>query len=241
MRLLVEVFEGVIDQASDNTTSLRRLSLTCTTFLPRARHHLFHSIAIQTMEQMEASRDFLDAHPWLLPLVYKVALTISVSKSCPERNVRLLDVVPVHIFTQLPNVRAWSMGNNRFSFSGKAMPSLSLQRSVLQCYGRYGRCIHDLELSLIQFDGMSDFTGLISAFTNIHTLTCRNILFRKVEENNFSQENLQTNGLEQSPEISALQVNSADLYAYMITEANLMPVVEVRYICGHLCNRVPAG
>ncbi|PIL33792.1 hypothetical protein GSI_04417 [Ganoderma sinense ZZ0214-1] len=182
MRLPVEVYESVVDQASDNAASLHHLSLTCTALLPRARHHLFSSIAIQTMEQMQASRDFLDAHPWLPPLVHKIALSISVSKSCSERNVHLLDVVPIHLLIRLPNLRAWSMGNNGFSFSGTAMPSLSLQRSVLQSYRSYGHSIHTLELSLVHFDAISDFTGLVSAFTGIRTLTCRNILFRKVEE-----------------------------------------------------------
>ena len=178
MRISIEVFEGVIDQANDDTKSLRHLSLTCTEFLPRARYHLFSSIDIQTMEQMETSRDFFDAHPWILPLVHKVTL------SCPFRDdllqergsrtqaAHLLYIVPVHLLIHFPNLGVWSM---RSFFKED---QLSFHRYALRFYQVYGTRIHHLQLSRIQFDGMSEFAGLVLAFTNIHTLTCSDIQFR---------------------------------------------------------------
>ena len=50
MQLPIEIFEAVIDQARDNSASLRNLALTCATFLPRSRYHLFSSIIIQPLE-----------------------------------------------------------------------------------------------------------------------------------------------------------------------------------------------
>ena len=61
--LPTEVIEEVIDQASDDFETLHRLALLCKSLLTRARFHLFTSIVIRTVEQMEASREFLDSHP----------------------------------------------------------------------------------------------------------------------------------------------------------------------------------
>ncbi|PIL23050.1 hypothetical protein GSI_14357 [Ganoderma sinense ZZ0214-1] len=71
-----EVIEEVINQASDNFDSLRNLSLLCKELLTRARFHLFTGIVIRNVEQMESSREFLDSHPWVPPLVRKVVPTM---------------------------------------------------------------------------------------------------------------------------------------------------------------------
>ncbi len=172
MPLPIEVFEAVIDQASDDGASLCDLSLTCTAFLPRSRYHLFGKIHIWTVKKMESSRDFLDAHPWLLPLVHKVALSFDIPSYYDKRNIRVLDIVPVHLLTRLPSLRAWTMGPHIFQFG----LSLSLHRSVTSLYSRHSSCIQNLDLSGLQFYRFSDFTGLVSAFTSIHTLTCGNIM-----------------------------------------------------------------
>ena len=216
MRLPLEVSEAVIDQSSDDTASLRNLSLTCATFLPRSRYHLFSSICIRTVEQMESSRDFLDAHSWLLPLVRKVILSFVYEGKGKVRpnvkfstwNVRGLDVVPVDFLTRLPNLHAWTMETTlermtslSLHHSGLSVHqppvtrnhtggeyhyhlTLSLHRSVLSLYRRYSSHIQRLDLCDIRFDRMSDFTGLVSAFTSIHTLICSQIEFRHKEQRN---------------------------------------------------------
>ncbi len=176
MELPIEVYEDVIDQASDDSASLRDLSLTCATFLPRSRYHLFSMIRIRTVEQMESSRDFLDAHPWLLPLVHEVTLSFQVPRDYDKRNVRVIDVVPVHLLTRLPNLRSWRI------FSSNTMSSLSLHRSVLSLYSRCSSRIPSLDLYFIRFYRLSDFIRLVSAFTSIHTLTCSVIMIRQEEE-----------------------------------------------------------
>ena len=214
MRLPLEVSEAVIDQSSDDTASLRNLSLTCATFLPRSRYHLFSSICVRTVEQMESSRDFLDAHPGLLPLVRRVTLSIVSVNEEPDFksmwwNVRGLDVVPVDFLTRLPNVHAWTMEtgdekraslslhHSALSIHHSALSlhragvsfyrlALSLHRSALSLYRRYSSHIQRLDLCNIYFDRLSDFSGLISAFTSIHTLICSQIGFRHKEQHNAS-------------------------------------------------------
>ena len=143
MRLPIEVSEAVIDEASDDTESLRNLSLTCSAFLPRSRYHLFSSICIQTVEQMESSRDFLDMHPWVLPLVNRVALSIKVPDSYSRPNIRVLDVVPVDILTRLPNLFMWTIGP---VLQPLREGSLSLHRSALSLYWSNSSRIQNLNL-----------------------------------------------------------------------------------------------
>ena len=150
--LTIDVLEAVIDQASDHTPSLRQLSPLCSTFLPRARFRLFTSIRIQTIEQLESSREFLHSRPWLPPLVRNVTLAMAASEDKPSRNFWLLEVVPVHLLTHLPNFRSW-----RMSVDQTERRPLSLHRSALSCCLKYGVDIQNLYLDHIAFDDMSDF------------------------------------------------------------------------------------
>ncbi|KAI1789273.1 hypothetical protein LXA43DRAFT_874868, partial [Ganoderma leucocontextum] len=167
--------EVVIDQASDHVASLRLLSLICSTFQPRARYHLFSSIRIRSVEQMHSAPEFLDAHPWLPPLVQKVSLSPGPLSGDHwyrgVQNVPLLDVAPVHILSRLQNLRTWKLElvGSPLTTGG---PWLSFHRSALSCYRRYGNHIQNLELSCLPLDDVSDLTGLVSAFTGIQSVTC---------------------------------------------------------------------
>ena len=165
----------MINQASHDSSSLWQLSLTCKAFLPRSRYHLFSSIDIKTVQQLEASHEFLDSHPWVLPLVRAVTLSKEIVEADSSPNVRVLDVVPAHLLSTLPNLRAWRM---RTFIRADKQPSLSLHRYTLLLYQRYGCLVRDLELTLVRFDGIADFIGLVPAFTGLQTLTCSNIAFR---------------------------------------------------------------
>ena len=178
--LPIEILEEVVDQSRDNSTSLRQLSLTCSKLLPRARFHLFAAIMIQTIQQLEYFPAFLDSRPWLLPLVQKITLFARVLPDNSERNIHLLEVVPVHVLSRLPNLRIWAMGRG-ISNVDKG-PRLSFNRSTLRCYRKYGGHIQCLQLSSLLLDDISDFIGLVSAFTMLDTLTCTNIKLRPARE-----------------------------------------------------------
>lgn len=174
--LPLDVFEAVIDQASDSTASLRHLSLTCSAFLPRARYHLFGSIVIQTVRQLESSGEFLDSHPWLMTLVRAATLRLTTGS-----KYQVLGVVPVQLLSRLPKLRALRMESDHFQ-----SPLLSLHRLTTSCLRKYGSGIQDLELSNICFEHMSDYTALVSAFTRLERLTCLNISLRTVDEHSLN-------------------------------------------------------
>ena len=176
IRLPIEILEGVIDQASDNTVSLRRLSLTCITLLSRCRYHLFSSLVIRTVQRLEAFPGFLDSSPWLAPLVWKVTL-FAILRDHSKRNVPLFDIFPVHLLTRLPNLRTWTMEAVDSKFAS-ILPSLSLHHSTLRYYRKHSKHIRSLELSFVIFYSLSDFKRLVSAFTSLDSLTCYDIGFR---------------------------------------------------------------
>ena len=178
MQAPIEVFETVIDVTSDNPASLRLLSLTCRAFLPRSRYHLFNCIVIRSVEQMESSSELLDSRPWLPPLVQKVILSVQFLQDSSIRNLRLLDVVPVYLISHLPNLQSWTMKTTKHECALSNPHWLSFHRSAFWLYNKYGGHIKNLELNKVFMENISEFTGLLSAFTGVHTLTCVHITFR---------------------------------------------------------------
>ena len=205
MQLPIEIFEAVIDQARDNSASLRNLALTCATFLPRSRYHLFSSIIIQGMNRMGSCGDFFDSHPWLLPLIYKVTVSTKIRQDYPSRNIRVLDRVPVNLLTRLPNVRAWSMELVTAGWQA----SLSLHRSMLAMYRTYSSRIQSLNLSGIRFRSFLDFTGLVAAFTSIRSLICSNLKIESWPEEEFNLSFYMGRGgrLSRRPQLSTFTVS----------------------------------
>ena len=211
MQAPIEVFETVIDEASDNPASLRLLSLTCREFLPRSRYHLFSCVVIRSVEQMESSSSLLDACPWLPPLVRKVVLSVQVPEDNSIPNVRLLDVVPVYLLSRLPNLRTWRMGMREYTYDRKKGPWLLLHHSALWRYQKYGGRIQNLELTGITMEDLSDFMGLLLAFTSVHSLTCSRIDFQRPKEPNSPYDSISArNMLARSLRIENLVVSVFD-------------------------------
>ena len=166
--LPTEVIEEVIDQASDDPRLLQQLALLCKLLLTRARLHLFTGIAIGSVEQMLSSREFLDSHPWVTPLVRRVTLHSSISYDYSKPNIPVLDMVPSHLLTRFPNLRAWRMSTNIF----EDKPPLAFHRFALSCYRIYGGHVQELELEGIPIQDVSHFVQLVTAFTALQRLTC---------------------------------------------------------------------
>ncbi|KAI1782619.1 WD40-repeat-containing domain protein [Ganoderma leucocontextum] len=175
----IEIFEAVIDQASDDTPCLHHLSLTCHAFLPRARYHLFSSILLQTPQRVESFSQFLDSHPWVRLLVQKLVHSTFVPISGSRPTVRMLDVIPLHLLSRLPNLRTWEMGMAGIERRLEAAAWLSCRGYKLSSYTSQ---VRNLELAYVPFEDISDFIGLVSAFTGIHNLTCSHIRIKSSME-----------------------------------------------------------
>ena len=175
--LPTEVVEEVIDQASDDPRSLQRLALLCKPLLTRARLHLFTGIIIRDVEHMLSSRNFLDSHPWVPPLVQRVTLTNrpnSWSTNPKFKDTAVLDMVPSHLLARFPNLRTWKMDGTGMMMTSKSS-RLAFHRSALLCYHVYGRHVQELELEHIPIQNVSHFIQLVASFTHLHRLTCHRI------------------------------------------------------------------
>ena len=214
----IELFEAVIDQASDHPASLRGLSLTCQAFLPRARHHLFGDIIIRSVERLDAFYIFIETCPWAPTLVRRITLAMALHYNSCTPTIRLLDVAPTALLSRFPNLRSWRMEVTENDCGPKGQPLLlSPNRSILSCYERYGGRIQDLELSNISFDNVADFQALVLAFTGICSLSCSHIRFRSTAEG------VRANApLTQSPRLKRLHVSTSDhLWVCMIQELRM--------------------
>ena len=128
---------------------------------------------------MQFFREFLDSCPWIPPLVQRVRL-LEIQSFDRKKNspvVHLLDVAPVDLLARLPNLRTLRMMQIPVAID-VAEGCLSLHRSTLEYYRRYGGRIRELELIAIVFNNLSDFIGLVSELTSIQCLTCSSISSR---------------------------------------------------------------
>ena len=175
--LPTEVIEEVIDQASGDPRSLKQLTLICKPLLTRARFHLFTSIVVRDVEQMLSSGEFLDSHPWVLPLVRKVTLSVKSPNDKKKPNFPILDMMPSNFLIRLPRLNVWRV---KISFCPSYMKAqFALHRSSLLCYQAHGRHVQELELAGIPIQDVSHFVRFVSAFTSLHRLTCSEIRLRK--------------------------------------------------------------
>ncbi len=145
--LPIDALEGVINQASDDTASLRSLSLTCSSFLPRARYHLFSGVRIATVQQLESSAEFLDSRLWLAPLIRIVMLSgnlqFSPDGSClawrcksPGRCIIWRPLTAERLKTIALRLRGKDVDMNAFSFDPEG-------RRIATAHERGGRELED--------------------------------------------------------------------------------------------------
>ena len=242
----IEVFEAIIDQATDCTESLRRLSLACRVFLPRVRYHLFSNIVIRSVEKMDVFCAFLDDHSWAPALVRKVTLAMVLNYDPCTPTMRLLDVAPTHLLSRLPNLRGWRMEVAKNDCGPKGQPILlSPHRSALSCYERHGGRIQHLELSNVCFDDVSDFKALVLAFTGIYSLSCSHIRFRTTTATEAHGDGASPNGAITQPRLKRLRVSTSHHFSGCtmkeLTQCEYDDGCQARHIRRHLRTRVPAG
>ncbi len=209
--LPIEIFEAIIDQANDDAPCLRHLSLACHVFLPRARYHLFRSIVLQNAQHVESYSQFLDSNVWVRPLVRKLVHSSFTPISESHPTAPMLDVVPLHLLSRLPNLRTWEMGMAGIGYRTEAGAWLSCRRTALSSYQNYSSNIVNLELAYVPFEDICDFIVLVSAFTSIRNLTCSHIWIKTSIETapHSSETNTPT-------QVKSLQVSTpGDLLVYL--------------------------
>ena len=170
--LPVEVVERIIDLSSNDPRTLSTFSLSCHTFLPRSRRHLFVSIRIRSFEQIRSASAFLDKRPWLPPLVRQVKIS-ACSPGPSSAPAALLTVVPLPLLTRLPNLCHWTMAQEWYISKGDTLAGvLSFNRQALTGFQQYTAHIHTLTVRGLQFSSCADMGRFLLAFPNVKTLYC---------------------------------------------------------------------
>lgn len=180
--LPVEVFEHIIDQSDNLDGSLRPLSLTCRTFLPRARLNLFFRIHIGHKEKLYSAPAFFEAQPWLSPLVHFVTMRDYFMRD----SFMLLAVIPSRLIAGvLPNIRGLELVRD-WTGSGPLPPQSrfvlaynSLQLSMIRSSCR---SIRYLELTALKFRSAVEFVKLLCALSNLKSLVCQWIDFSESDD-----------------------------------------------------------
>ena len=185
-----ELFDAVIDQASDDTASLHHLSLACHGFLPRARYHLFRTVVLGNTQRVEDYAEFIDSHPWVGPLVRKLVHSSFVPISESDPIARTLDIVPLHLLCRLPYLHTWEIGMAGIecrSTEVGAVISCRQDRIALSSYGSFSHNVRNLELARVSFEDISDFIELVSTFTGVQRLVCSYISIKSSLESRDSR------------------------------------------------------
>ena len=68
-RIPQEIYDEILANLRDDTASLRNCSLVCHAWLPRTRHHLFHSIVLDPSSRSRRFRALVRSCPDIAPLV----------------------------------------------------------------------------------------------------------------------------------------------------------------------------
>ena len=176
--LPIEVLEAIVDQARDHRPSLYHLSLSCRILLLRGRYHIFSHIVITSREKLESVPAFLQQRSWLPPLVRRITIRDYVYRH-PHR---LLDVVPVPLLTQLPNLRSIELEAD-WTYSGQRQsPSrafIAHHPHTLSALRKLSTHICHLELYRVSFLDADDLVRLLYAFPSLRTLLCMAIGFKR--------------------------------------------------------------
>ena len=169
----IEVLEAIIDQARDSRELLRSLSLVSPVLVPRVRCHIFSHLIIHSKEQLESVPDFVQARPWLPPLVRRLTIC----------GPRLHNLTPVRILTMFPNLRnlgfTWGYprgGEYERDFGRHVFEYRFRFLTVLRQLSTH---VRRLELRGHLISSLDDLSVLLHAFPCLDSLLCISIRIMK--------------------------------------------------------------
>ena len=155
-----EVIETIINHSSDSTITLCSFALTCRQLYPCSSHLLYCHVALKSREKLFALCETLQAKPELRPFVQTVAVPLEEFSPFP-----LLSILPHLCRVAFPD------GNKYRDLSS----DVAIHDSTLRYCSWYGSRIRSLTIEFVRFPTCSAFLRLLSAFSGIEDLACRNV------------------------------------------------------------------
>ncbi|KAH9948639.1 hypothetical protein B0H21DRAFT_220272 [Amylocystis lapponica] len=189
----IEVAERIIDASCytgryfrhrDHAT-LRACALTCSSWLPRSRYHIFYTVTLTTRAKLMAFAKLLTTKPHLDALVHELRIP------CTDRLGRRVGVQPLFSF---PAVLARKLTEVTYlSLEGPWMLSwFTLQDRLVTPFPPTFWAISEMmsitELYLVDiaFGSVGDLASLVCAIPHLCTLRCTNVRTIKPGRNPFA-------------------------------------------------------
>ncbi|RPD82048.1 hypothetical protein L226DRAFT_607244 [Lentinus tigrinus ALCF2SS1-7] len=170
-RVPFELSDYIIDFLHADSKALNACSLTCRSWAPAARFHLFHSVALQNRDYMTPFQRLLDTSPDLGWYVRQltVAKFVDTGKVAPAHDQQLPTVVEQalpQIFMHIPSLRTLSLSHVDMrcitGLAGLPHPSVTV-----------------LSLSYCQFDEFADIPALVACFPHLTDLALAGLTWRE--------------------------------------------------------------
>lgn len=189
-RVPVEIAERIIDFLANDDESLDKQSLfacalTCSSWLPRSRYHLFHDVQIFNSRQLNSLRWALDSAPGLKYHIRELHLFTSQPLATPVApSRRLLSAEtdapnPDIIVSALTVLAAYAIQIHRLKIEwGSVLEPLTssfhLRLPVLGAVHQYSN-VRELALSSVVYQSSSDLARFLLAFPSLRNLATQKI------------------------------------------------------------------
>lgn len=164
--LVPELLDSIIDYLHDDVVSLSACTLASSSFLPRARYHLFHSITLSISDDQspELFLQFLKSSPHLVGYIrcFSIRHRFSLDSFYSPPPV-LSDYYLAHLLSSLPALSQLSCSH--FSWN-RATPS----QSLLSSPPSHRFCPQNLDLSFVLTPNLNSLAYLLAFFPDISAL-----------------------------------------------------------------------
>ncbi|GBE88146.1 predicted protein [Sparassis crispa] len=177
-----EIYDLIIDlsreESSDerNYTTLRSCTLTCHAWLARGQYNLYHTVELNTEEQLLAFSKSTELSPRLAPLVRELII------KHPDDNkpFRLMNIFPTVFARRLPQLRSLTIE------SPYATPSVAPFHPIYFLAIHAFASVTDLQLFHVEFRTFLDFARLVSSFPNLLAVEFWNVSWLGHGSNQFA-------------------------------------------------------
>lgn len=167
-----ELVDLVVDASRKDRKALATYALVCKQWTPRSRHHLFDKAAIFADNARQFISLLSSPHCTFATAIHELDISLSASGSQQwfnELSRRLQPILP-----KTTNLSRLAISGSRNTVI-RRLEETSGARTALVAFGRQNQGpsqIVALKLGPVTFESFADFVDIVSAFPNLHSLSC---------------------------------------------------------------------
>ncbi|KAK7694804.1 hypothetical protein QCA50_001992 [Cerrena zonata] len=159
-----ELCDYTIDYLHDDPSSLKQCSLTCKSWLPAARYHLFGRVEIHSQYSCDAFYRVLSGAPEIGAIIHQLDISSSIlgelmGAKAKARGISPLVMIPPLLLSLLPNVKVLTIS------------ALTMKAALHNQWSGGITSVTQLTLHGCFFDSMGQFIDLYHSFPCLETLS----------------------------------------------------------------------